>query len=141
MSGVRTWIIAGCLVFAASSGMGSSAGCSGDDTKRPIAASPDDDAGSNDVCMDADGDGYGKNCSLGSDCDDTDPSVTVECRRCLITGPDCPCQPGTMNMRCNPPPEKVQGGTIVCTEGTRYCRDGVWGACETIAEYTSFIPD
>jgi hypothetical protein len=141
MSAVRTWVLAGCLCIAAGSGVGIVGGCRGDGAKPPIAATPDDDGGSSDVCLDADGDGYGHDCSLGSDCDDTDPSVTDECRRCLTPGPNCPCMPGTVNVRCDPPAQHVQGGTIVCTEGTRYCRDGYWGGCETIAEYTTFIPD
>ena len=33
------------------------------------------------------------------------------------------------------PPNPVQGGTLVCKEGNRYCRDGYWSTCETIGGY------
>jgi hypothetical protein len=29
----------------------------------------------------------------------------------------------------------VDGGILVCAEGSRYCRDSYWSDCETIGEY------
>jgi hypothetical protein len=120
----------------------STAACGGDDAKPPAAVKPsdEDDGGMDDACIDADGDGYGKNCTKGKDCDDTDPKVTDQCRRCLVVAKDCPCKPGTTRLRCDPPVKHVAGGLLVCSEGTRYCRDGYWGDCETIGEYL-FVPD
>ena len=115
-------------------------GCSG--SKRPAGAvvpSGDDDGGL-DLCIDRDHDGYGRNCDLGSDCDDTDPKVTDGCRRCLQVAKDCPCVAGTQQQRCTPPVVHVDGGVLVCQEGTRYCRDGFWSACETIGQYV-FVAD
>ena len=96
--------------------------------------------------MDEDGDGFGQNCKLGKDCDDTDPNVTDECRRCVMPNLGCPCTPGTMGMRCDPKYMKKttmngQTGTLVCSEGTRYCRDGVYSDCEVLLQYAMFIAD
>ena len=113
-------------------------GCSADAT-RPNGPSviprDDEDAGPEDACIDRDGDGYGRNCRKGKDCDDDDPRITDECRRCLAVTKDCPCKPGTAAARCTPPVIEVEGGVLVCAEGSRYCRDGYWSDCETIGEY------
>jgi hypothetical protein len=112
-------------------------GCSAD-AKRPVGPSVpydgDEDAGPV-TCIDRDRDGFGRNCDKGKDCDDEDPFVTDECRRCLTALKDCPCKPGTPAQRCVPPVKRVDGGVLVCAEGTRYCRDSYWGDCETIGEY------
>jgi hypothetical protein len=95
-----------------------------------------DDGGSNTpACIDHDGDGYGQYCALGPDCDDNDPTITDQCRRCAATGQDCPCKAGTMPVTCKPPTIIGDGGTFVCSEGTRYCRDGYWSACEILGQY------
>lgn len=125
------------LVF----GSVASVACGGDDTPAPAAMPPDDeDAGGNE-CIDNDRDGYGRRCSKGSDCDDNDPNKTDECRRCALPNENCPCKPGTEQQRCDPPPQKVDGGTLVCSEGTRYCREGYWSSCEVIIQYVRFVPD
>jgi hypothetical protein len=98
------------------------------------------DAGDEYECVDEDGDGFGLYCDKGSDCDDGDPSVTDECRRCKQPKLNCPCKPGTMPMKCDPPDMHVEGGTLVCSEGTRYCRDGFYSDCEIIGQYV-FVPD
>jgi hypothetical protein len=129
---VFAWICALACSFAA---------CSGSDAKPPtLAVGNEDDGGSDDACIDADGDGYGKNCRLGKDCDDTDPKITDQCRRCVVAALNCPCKLGTAAVRCDPPVKHVAGGTLVCSEGTRYCRDGYWGDCETIGAYL-FVAD
>jgi hypothetical protein len=92
-------------------------------------------------CYDPDGDGYGPYCELGKDCDEEDPDVTDLCYRCAKPNLDCPCEPGTEPEWCKPKDEKVEGGLIVCSDGTRYCRDGAWSDCERIAQYTMFVPD
>jgi hypothetical protein len=96
--------------------------------------------------MDADGDGFGKYCPAGLDCNDHDPNVTDECVRCAMPNLGCPCEPGTMPMRCDPHYAKKttmngQTGTLVCSEGTRYCRDGAYSDCEILFSYATFIPD
>ncbi len=109
----------------------------------------DNDGGANTVtrgCVDMDGDGYGKNCPMGQDCNDNDPNITDECIRCRTTNQGCPCDPGTMPMRCDPhymQKTTMNGvsGTLVCSEGTRYCRDGVYSDCEVLFQYAMFVAD
>ncbi|MET0384582.1 MAG: hypothetical protein ABW321_01420 [Polyangiales bacterium] len=125
---IRTWL-ASVLLLAA-------IGCGDDETKAPTTPRPGgrNDAGSDD-CVDEDDDGFGRNCSRGNDCNDDDPDITDECRRCLVPTKNCRCTPGTPQVSCEPPVKHVDGGTLVCAEGTRYCRDGFWGDCETIGQY------
>jgi hypothetical protein len=96
-------------------------------------------------CTDEDGDGFGRYCVAGADCDDSDPMVTDECRRCLTTSEGCPCEPGTKPMYCDPEDVRTtmdgKTGVLVCSEGTRYCRDEVWSGCEILFQYATFIPD
>jgi hypothetical protein len=122
-----------CLVLAA---------CGGSKHKTPASTSTggDEDGGADVVCTDEDGDGYGLHCELGPDCDDHDPDVTDECRRCGGVAKDCPCKPGTRAVTCTPATLHVAGGTLVCKEGNRYCRSGYWSDCETIGGYV-FKPD
>jgi hypothetical protein len=118
----------------------SSAACGGGNSKPSVPTGNYDDGGVDGECIDDDGDGFGRNCSAGRDCDDTDPQVTDECRRCTGVAKDCPCKPGTKTMSCTPPVMHVAGGTLVCKEGNRYCRDGYWSDCETIGQYI-FVAD
>ena len=125
-------------------------GCGGGDdgtggTPRVSATDPDGGRGMRE-CIDEDGDGWGRNCEMGADCDDNDPEVTDECRRCVKPNKGCPCEPGTApEIGCKPPSMRGTkdgvAGTYVCSEGTRYCREGVWTECEFIKQYTTFIPD
>lgn len=112
-------------------------GCGADKPRPPGSLIPidDEDAGSPTACIDRDGDGFGRNCKKGKDCDDDDPEITDQCRRCITITKDCPCKPGTAALRCTPPVIEVEGGILVCEEGSRYCRDGYWSDCETIGEY------
>jgi hypothetical protein len=123
-----------CLLALAAVGCKSSKHTGG--TTVPTA----DDDGGESICIDRDHDGYGKYCDLGSDCDDNDPKVTDQCRRCLSPAKDCPCMPGTTAQRCTPPIKHVDGGVLVCQEGSRYCRDSYWSDCETIGQYV-FVAD
>lgn len=113
-------------------------GCEDDDPAGKPGPPPD--GGNDEECVDEDGDGRGRYCSGGYDCDDSDPTITDECRRCRWPNEGCPCEPGTEWLSCDPPDRPTDGGVFVCTEGTRYCRDGEWTACEVIGEYV-FQPD
>ena len=116
---------------------GSLVACGGDDSQPTgiDTGGSDQDGGADEVCVDQDDDGYGKHCALGSDCDDNDPGVTDECRRCRVAATDCPCTPGTKPTGCEPAVQHVAGGILVCKEGNRYCRAGYWSDCESIGEY------
>jgi hypothetical protein len=96
-------------------------------------------------CVDEDGDGFGRFCVAGTDCDDTDPMITDECRRCLGVAEGCPCEPGTKPMYCDPEDlhttQNGKTGVLVCSEGTRYCRDSVWSNCEILFQYAKFVAD
>lgn len=117
-------------------------GCSDDSSGTGDSVPTDRDSGAaSRECYDEDGDGFGPHCALGKDCDEEDPDITDLCYRCATQNPDCPCEPGTEPIFCDPPDEKVQGGLITCTMGTLYCRDGAWSECERIDQYTMFIPD
>ena len=128
------------------------AGCGGGDDGAgvgpPVTIDEPDGGRGMRVCMDDDGDGFGPYCGIGMsmDCEPDNPDVTDECVRCVKPNKGCPCEAGTPPMiGCKPTAMRgtkngVQG-TYVCSEGTRYCRDGAWSDCEFIAQYTTFVPD
>ena len=111
-------------------------GC-GDDGPAPREFVPGDASFAELECVDEDGDGFGAYCPLGSDCDDGDPDSTDECYVCVGTKPepDCPCEPGTPPVECNPDDIIVDEGTLVCSEGTYFCRDAYWSTCENLIAY------
>ena len=116
-------------------------GCGGDDddgSTKPPSGRPDAGGGSR-TCMDNDDDGF------GDDCDDDDPEVTDECRRCKVPNKGCPCEAGTKPMWCDPKDMRTtQGGktgVLVCSEGTRYCREEEWSDCEILFQYATFVAD
>lgn len=121
--------------------------CGGSDVvPGGVSVGNDKDGGSDDdPCVDADGDGFGSRCRAGADCDDDDPEITNECRICALPNEGCACTPGTKPTMCDPDDVRttVNGvtGTIVCTEGYRYCRDGKYSDCEIIQMYARFIAD
>jgi hypothetical protein len=116
--------------------------CGDEEGNPPGTVSVDiEDAGAAEPCADEDGDGYGSNCTLVDDCDDSDTSITNQCEVCTkVVAKGCPCEPGTKPMACDPEDIKTTRdgvrGTLVCSEGTRYCRDGFYSDCEALVEYT-----
>ncbi|HMI92643.1 MAG TPA: hypothetical protein VK509_14810 [Polyangiales bacterium] len=130
-------------------------GCGGDDDedtgKAPSGSRPDAGGGAR-RCVDGDDDGFGDFCDSGDDCDDDDPEITDECRRCKKPSDDCPCEVGAKPLYCDPPDlattENGKTGVLVCSEGTRYCRPeqddeekGRWSDCEILFQYATFVPD
>src|SRR5262245_37645353 len=93
-------------------------GCGGSKKKGStpaVSTSADAGEGSNrsHECVDNDGDMFGDYCDAGDDCDDNDPTITDECTRCKQPAVDCPCDPGTKPMKCDPHyTKKVEGGTL-----------------------------
>ena len=87
------------------------------------------------ACKDDDHDGFGENCSLGLDCDDHDSRSTNECRTCAHPELGCPCATGQQPISCFGRDEALIDGNMMCHEGTRSCRDGVWSACEDMHGY------
>ncbi|HEY8430954.1 MAG TPA: hypothetical protein VIL20_21395 [Sandaracinaceae bacterium] len=47
----------------------------------------------------------------------------------------CACDPGQPPIDCYLEPALGHDGHIVCSRGTRYCRDGVWTGCESVESY------
>jgi hypothetical protein len=118
-----------------------SVGCGDEDGSPPGMVSVDVEDAGTEPCIDDDGDGYGANCMRGDDCDDSDTSITTQCVICTkVVATGCPCQPGTKPIACDPEDIKTTRngvhGTLVCSEGTRYCRDGFYSECEALVEYT-----
>src|ERR1700712_1068181 len=87
------------------------------------------------TCEDRDGDGYGEGCLQGGDCNDRDQNVHIDCARCVTPADGCECDQGTQAVSCYLDPSTTDEGTIMCHEGTRYCREGRWSACESIVSY------
>ena len=115
---------------------------SGDDAVEPdggqheVVAPSDADGGTPDLatqpfqCMDQDGDGYGDNCYLGQDCDDTNPYFNVYCPLCsqkIVEG--CKCvEEGAAAVCYEGAPNSA--GVGVCQLGERICQEGYWAACQ-----------
>jgi DNA-binding beta-propeller fold protein YncE len=80
-------------------------------------------------CIDLDKDGYGKNCYLGTDCDDTNPFFNVYCPPCdTQTQEGCPCnQEGLIEICFEGDPGAV--GIGECQLGQRHCQNDHWSAC------------
>jgi hypothetical protein len=118
-----------------------SVGCGDDESPPGMVSVGMEDAGEPEPCIDDDGDGFGLNCTRGDDCDDTNTAVTNQCVLCTkLVVKGCACEPGTKPMACDPDDIKTTRngvrGTLVCSEGTRYCRDGFYSDCEALVEYT-----
>jgi hypothetical protein len=88
------------------------------------------------VCQDDDGDGFGEGCDEGPDCDDSDRWIHEGCR-CVRIDEGCACEPGQEPVACELEPTEDEHGYTVCHEGTRFCRNGVWTACESVFSFLS----
>jgi hypothetical protein len=88
-------------------------------------------------CVDRDGDGFGRDCGEGPDCDDHDPALSSgpTCPACVAPDDGCPCEVGAGAVSCFLEKTVAGDGTVMCHEGTRYCRGGAWSACEDVHSY------
>lgn len=81
------------------------------------------------ACIDEDGDGFGRNCAGGADCDDTNPEITDQCYRCANDGTlGCPCTEEGAQAECGKVLSKL-GDQITCGYGFSTCSEGEWGPC------------
>ncbi len=90
-------------------------------------------------CLDSDGDGYGVNCPLGLDCDDSDAEVWTTCGGrdpCARLHAGCPCDEEGAEVICRTesPLDTIDGDEL-CYAGTRVCAGGVWSACSEMTFY------
>ncbi len=109
--------------------------CSDDGGGRPKAPGAPDlqladnsDAGPINGCVDRDGDGYGFACTMGSDCDDSDPTITMQCLCENESSPGCPCTGSGEQVSCGTVYSRV-GDQVVCGEGISTCDGSSWGEC------------
>ncbi len=85
-------------------------------------------------CHDQDGDGFGKGCAQGPDCDDHDPLLAKDCsaagRKCAAQpfGKGCPCLAGA-SRQCYAGDEATIG-VGACRAGRQRCATIVWGSCQ-----------
>ncbi len=54
---------------------------------------------------------------------------------CLEPEEGCACEPGSEPEPCYLEPLTLPGGGTLCRAGSRYCRDGVWSACEDVRRF------
>jgi hypothetical protein len=87
------------------------------------------------ACQDSDGDGYGEGCERGGDCNDSDETIHTGCSQCVTPQQGCICAEAAKPVSCYLSPTADDSGTVMCHEGTRYCREGHWSACESIVTY------
>ncbi len=81
-------------------------------------------------CIDLDGDGYGLNCYMGKDCDDTNPNFGVYCPQCALqVFEGCKCSLEGETTICYEG-EPGSAGTGVCRLGQRFCQEGYWSDCQ-----------
>ncbi|HKP59924.1 MAG TPA: C-type lectin domain-containing protein [Polyangiales bacterium] len=92
------------------------------------------------ACEDIDRDGFGRGCANGYDCDDHNPKITHECRNCAQPDHGCPCEEEGAAQSCFLPARDLPEGKLMCSEGTRTCRSGVWSGCESVHEYVMEKP-
>jgi len=98
-------------------------------TPDPDTDTPKPDYVENPECVDLDKDGYGENCYLGKDCDDTNKFFTIYCPPCAqqtMEGCKCP-QPGAQEVCYESDPGTV--GIGECQLGMRSCNQGFWTEC------------
>ncbi len=97
----------------------------GDDVQEPgpdLPVQPGD-------CIDKDNDGYGVNCYLGADCDDTNKNFNVYCPPCQNqTAEGCPCNAEGLSEVCYEGDSSTVG-IGQCQLGQRFCQSGYWSAC------------
>jgi hypothetical protein len=87
------------------------------------------------ACQDSDGDGYGEGCERGGDCNDADQKIHSGCSECAYPEEGCGCGESSKPVSCYLTPSADDNGTLMCHEGTRYCREGQWSGCEAIVSY------
>src|SRR5690606_24154332 len=88
------------------------------------------------ACVDEDGDGYGRSCDKGRDCDDSDPEVTNDCdlANCdkTPTAPGCKCDEAGAVIECGEQHATIDDRSL-CGYGVQLCDEGRWSGCRLSA--------
>jgi streptogramin lyase len=85
-------------------------------------------------CQDADGDGRGRDCEAGPDCDDDDDALGADCsdtaRECARDpfAPGCSCLAGARRDCYGADMSTLRVGS--CRAGRQHCSRGRWSACD-----------
>ena len=97
-----------------------------------VAAGCGDDAV---TCIDSDIDGFGEFCDRGPDCDDTNPTRTIDC--VSVPPPDCTADPFLPGCACLPgssvrcfPADPALEGVGGCRGGRARCINRHWNVCD-----------
>ena len=109
-------------------------GCGGEEDKSGASEGPSIGGGAGE-CKDLDGDGFGAHCSDGPDCDDGDDTVFENCGSCTDAAEGCECDPRSPAIECTLSPEQITKDSLLCDTGMRYCREGLWTACISVASF------
>ena len=122
-----TFLVRAALTLAAVAGGGGGCGA-GADRPGAVADARTERASLVATCVDEDGDGFGPNCTQGSDCDEQDPRITNQCYRCLSPAVGCMCPEGAAPLACDVATDRVVT-PHTCWIGQRNCVDGSWTRC------------
>ena len=77
---------------------------------------------------------------MGRDCDDHDARSTNECRDLFASRSRLPVQRDARTDLLLRSDDALLDGNVMCHEGTRFCREGIWSACEDMHGYV-ITPD
>ena len=79
-------------------------------------------------CLDVDGDGFGRGCPLGPDCDDQNPDLNFSCDCSKTVFAGCPCELTGQSEPCFEAEARLMG-IGQCHGGARRCERSKWTAC------------
>ncbi len=130
---MKTWLKSLGVALLSCTMSALSNGCT--EAGRPGLATTDAGVGlARPLCADQDGDGYGRGCELGPDCDDADTRVTIECRAATCEAnplsEGCPCE-GNAVSDCGKVTQ-YYGDHVICGYGAQLCNDGMWTECRLV---------
>ena len=109
--------------------------CGGDEDSPEAGEGPDLGGDTGGECTDADGDGFGLHCAQGDDCDDQDDTVFEDCGACTDPEEGCECEVDAPAIECKLTAEQIAADSLLCETGMRYCREGLWTACISVASF------
>ena len=64
-----------------------------------------------------------------------DQATTNQCLSCVLPAQGCDCPADAEPESCFLKDQFLADGTVMCSEGTRFCRGGTWSDCEGVQSY------